>query len=219
MRAQQCIRALAAAIIAGGLISACGGGSSPAEDDSTDDSAASDLVAQAAVADELAGVPEDRAYLRRSLRDEPQVCGEPEPRMDERAAIERRGFVQAEGDGSAMVEIRQDTTAYRDAESAEAYVAESHALLRGCTETVEAGQVTRDYTEIPMPADLEGEAIAANMTIEDAETEFAHRHGCVSRGAVVQCTRVWAGDDDDADEYFADAITEGAASLESVTSG
>lgn len=179
---------------------------------------AQEWVAGAAVSGELAGLPELTEFLRRSLRDDPRTCDEPEPRAEDREAVERRAFAAGSPE-DAFAEVQQSTTAYRDASAAVAFMTESHALLAACDEVLADGQITRDFEVLGLPGDLEGEAIGAVMVVPGPDDEFVHRRGCVQREVLVQCTLVWAADDDLADEVFELAIAEGIAALESVDLG
>lgn len=206
------------------ITAACGGQDAdpqptpPPEEHTPAGTEPSELVAEAAVTDTLAGLPELTEFLRRSLRDEPLVCQDPEPEADARVAVERRAFTTGTPE-EEFVEIQQSTTAYELAEAAETFVAESQRLLADCAEAASEGQVTRDYAVIDMPEGFDGEAVSAVMEIVGPGDEFSHRRGCVQHGLLVQCTQVWSVEEDLADQYFADALTEGAASLQSVDLG
>lgn len=134
----------------------------------------------------------------------------PEPLVEQTHA-----FSTPSTDFAQLVEVHQRTAVYRTAEEARQMVTQTFDGLESCVRQVRAGQVTEGWARAPAPGEVlvESRVVTATMTVLATGGVFPHRYGCLVRGPVVQCIRVWTTSEPNTAVWFDQALIATAATL------
>lgn len=166
------------------------------------------LIDRVAATGRFVDLPQDLEAGSDEL-DDGEVCDQAAPRADDRLATQRNHFLQRGGNPQRFLEVSQETVVYRTEIAAEEQVTWLFDTLEECARWG-ADQVHDHYAAVTVPDQVgrDARAVSARMTIAESGNEFAHRFGCVLRGPVVQCIRIYTSTDSsqDPDEWLERAL-------------